>query len=80
VSIQQMVGFVASEDERATVTELAERRFGRNGVAVGDANELVEHYGRLADQGVERVYAWFTDFAKPETLAAFGETVVAQLR
>jgi alkanesulfonate monooxygenase SsuD/methylene tetrahydromethanopterin reductase-like flavin-dependent oxidoreductase (luciferase family) len=80
VSIQQMVAFVPSEGERASVTELAERRFGRSGVAVGDANQLVEHYGALAERGVERVYAWFTDFAKPETLAAFGETVAAQLR
>lgn len=80
VSIQQMVGFVPSEDERATVQELADRRFGRRGVVVGDANQLVEHYQALAEQGVERVYAWFTDFARPETLAAFGEGVVAQLR
>jgi hypothetical protein len=28
---------------------------------------------------VQRVYAWFCDFAKPETLAAFGEQVVAPL-
>jgi alkanesulfonate monooxygenase SsuD/methylene tetrahydromethanopterin reductase-like flavin-dependent oxidoreductase (luciferase family) len=80
VSIQQMVGYVASEEARATVTELAQKRFGRRGVVVGDPNQLVDHYGRLAEQGVERVYAWFTDFAKPETLAAFGATVAAQLR
>ena len=80
VSIQQMVGFVPSADERATVQELAERRFGRRGVVVGDANELVDHFGRLGEQGVERVYTWFTDFARPETLAAFGEQVAAQLR
>jgi alkanesulfonate monooxygenase SsuD/methylene tetrahydromethanopterin reductase-like flavin-dependent oxidoreductase (luciferase family) len=79
VSIQQMVGFVPTEAERHTVTELAMRRFGRNGVVVGDAAELVEHYGRLAEQGVERVYAWFTDFAKPETLAAFGRDVIVPL-
>lgn len=80
VSIQQMVGFVPNEDERPTVQELADRRFGRRGVVVGDANQLVDHYGALAEQGVERVYAWFTDFARPETLAAFGEQVAAQLR
>lgn len=79
VSIQQMVGFVPAADERATVQELAERRFGRRGVVVGDANELVDHFGRLGEQGVERVYTWFTDFARPETLAAFGEQVAAQL-
>lgn len=78
VSIQQMITFVPSEDERADVTALAARRFGGS-VVTGDANELVDHFGRLGEQGVERVYAWFTDFAKPETLAAFGENVAAQL-
>ena len=80
VSIQQMVGFVPTEADRESVEGLATKRFGRRGVVVGDANELIDHYGRLADQGVERVYAWFTDFARPETLAAFGDRVVAQLR
>jgi alkanesulfonate monooxygenase SsuD/methylene tetrahydromethanopterin reductase-like flavin-dependent oxidoreductase (luciferase family) len=78
VSVQQMVAFVPSEDRRAEVAALAAKRFGPSTV-VGDANELVDHYGRLAEQGVERVYAWFTDFAPPETLAAFGETVIPQL-
>jgi alkanesulfonate monooxygenase SsuD/methylene tetrahydromethanopterin reductase-like flavin-dependent oxidoreductase (luciferase family) len=79
VSIQQMVSFIPSEAERAEITELATKRFGRNGPVIGNANELIDHYGRTREQGVERVYAWFTDFAKPETLAAFGETVIAQL-
>ena len=78
VSVQQMVAFVPSEDRRAEVAALAAKRFGPSTV-VGDANELVDHYGRLAEQGVERVYAWFTDFAPPETLTAFGETVIPQL-
>jgi hypothetical protein len=39
----------------------------------------VDHYGRLADRGIERVYTWFCDFAPPETLAEFGEEVVAKL-
>jgi alkanesulfonate monooxygenase SsuD/methylene tetrahydromethanopterin reductase-like flavin-dependent oxidoreductase (luciferase family) len=79
VSVQHMVAFVPSEDRRAEVAALAARRFGPSTV-VGDANQLVEHFGRMGEQGVERVYAWFTDFAPPETLAAFGETVAAQLR
>jgi alkanesulfonate monooxygenase SsuD/methylene tetrahydromethanopterin reductase-like flavin-dependent oxidoreductase (luciferase family) len=78
VSIQQMVAFVPSEDQRSTVAELAARRFGPSTV-VGDAHQLIDHYGALAAKGVERVYAWFTDFAPPETLAAFGETVVPHL-
>jgi hypothetical protein len=33
----------------------------------------------MAERGVERTYAWFADFAKPDTLAAFGESVVTPL-
>ena len=80
VSIQQMVAFVPSEDERAQITELAHRRFGTMGVVAGNTEELVDHFGDLQAQGIERVYAWFTDFAKPESLAAFGEGVIARLR
>jgi len=28
---------------------------------------------------VERVYAWFCDFAPPETLAGFGEEVIGKV-
>jgi alkanesulfonate monooxygenase SsuD/methylene tetrahydromethanopterin reductase-like flavin-dependent oxidoreductase (luciferase family) len=78
ISMQQMVAFVPSPEERASVTEIAERRYGAMGVVVGDADELVAHFEALADKGVERVYAWFADHAQPETLAAFGETVIAR--
>jgi hypothetical protein len=40
---------------------------------------MVEHFGALRGRGVERVYVWFCDFAAPETLAAFGDTVIAAL-
>ena len=33
---------------------------------------------RSGRAGVERVYAWFCDFAAPDTLAAFGEGVIGQ--
>ena len=81
VSIQQMVAFVPSEDERARVTELARRRFAAygSGLVVGDAGELADHFGRLHDRGVERFYVWFTDFAAPDTLAAFGTDVIKPL-
>ena len=45
-----------------------------------DAAELREHFAGLAERGAERVYVWFTDFAAPETLAAFGHEVIAPLR
>jgi alkanesulfonate monooxygenase SsuD/methylene tetrahydromethanopterin reductase-like flavin-dependent oxidoreductase (luciferase family) len=80
VSIQQMVAFVAPGADRDAVAALAHRRFGYAGPVIGSAGELLDHYGRLADQGIERVYTWFCDFAPPETLAAFGDAVVAHLR
>jgi alkanesulfonate monooxygenase SsuD/methylene tetrahydromethanopterin reductase-like flavin-dependent oxidoreductase (luciferase family) len=80
VSVQQMVAFVPSEDRRAEITETATRRFGTRGVVVGDSGQLVDYFEALRGRGIERVYAWFCDFAQPVTLAAFGESVIAQLR
>jgi alkanesulfonate monooxygenase SsuD/methylene tetrahydromethanopterin reductase-like flavin-dependent oxidoreductase (luciferase family) len=79
VSIQQMVAFVGHDGDRGAVTSLATKRFGFSSPVIGDAAELVDHFGRLADRGIERVYTWFCDFAPPETLAEFGEEVVAKL-
>jgi len=79
VSIQQMVAFVPDESVREAVTDTAMRRFGHSGPVVGTGRELAEHFARLEDQGVERVYAWFCDFAPADTLAAFGAEVVAPL-
>jgi alkanesulfonate monooxygenase SsuD/methylene tetrahydromethanopterin reductase-like flavin-dependent oxidoreductase (luciferase family) len=79
ISIQEMVAYVPSEADRATVTETAMRRFHYARPAIGTGPELVEHFRRRADQGVERVYAWFCDFARPETLAGFGQEVIAKL-
>jgi alkanesulfonate monooxygenase SsuD/methylene tetrahydromethanopterin reductase-like flavin-dependent oxidoreductase (luciferase family) len=79
VSMQHMVALVPSEAEREQVTSLAMKRFGHSRPAVGNTAELVEHFGRLGEQGVERVYAWFCDFAPPDTLAAFGAEVIAEL-
>lgn len=80
VSTQQRVALVPSEDQRAEVTALAARRFGTLGVLTGTTDELVEQFGRLRERGVERVYAWFCDVARPATLAAFGERVIPALR
>jgi alkanesulfonate monooxygenase SsuD/methylene tetrahydromethanopterin reductase-like flavin-dependent oxidoreductase (luciferase family) len=81
VSIQQMVGFAASESERERVTEQAKRRYGAfAGLVVGTPGELVEHFGALAERGVERFYTWFTDFADPATLEMFGELVITPLK
>jgi alkanesulfonate monooxygenase SsuD/methylene tetrahydromethanopterin reductase-like flavin-dependent oxidoreductase (luciferase family) len=79
VSIQQMVAFVGEGADRTAVEEQARRRFGYATPLMGTASELVDAYGRLAEEGVERVYTWFCDFAPPDTLSEFGETVVAPL-
>jgi alkanesulfonate monooxygenase SsuD/methylene tetrahydromethanopterin reductase-like flavin-dependent oxidoreductase (luciferase family) len=79
VSIQQMVAYVPSEKRRSEVTTLAINRFGHSDPVIGSGAELAEHYSQLADQGIERVYTWFCDFAAPETLAEFGDNVIRQV-
>jgi alkanesulfonate monooxygenase SsuD/methylene tetrahydromethanopterin reductase-like flavin-dependent oxidoreductase (luciferase family) len=82
VSVQQLVTFVASDATRREVTESADRRFGwmdRQAWAVGTGDELVAHFDALRRLSVERVYVWFTDFAAPDTLRAFGAQVIGPL-
>ncbi len=78
VSIQQMVGFVRKGSDPEKVRETSSRRFGNlgSGLVCGDADELSGHFSRLSGQGVERFYVWFADFAAPESLHEFGETVI----
>ena len=78
VSIQQMVGFAKSGSDPAAVREVSTRRFGNLGAGLvcGDADELVQHFGGLADAGVRRFYVWFADFAAPDSLHEFGESVI----
>jgi alkanesulfonate monooxygenase SsuD/methylene tetrahydromethanopterin reductase-like flavin-dependent oxidoreductase (luciferase family) len=78
-SIQQMVALVPRGADREAVAATAKRRFGWSRPTIGSASELVDHYGRLAERGIERVYTWFCDFAPEETLAEFGEGVIAPL-
>jgi len=79
-SIQQMVALVPKGADRDAVVEQTKRRFGWSRPVIGSAAELVDHYGRLAARGIERVYTWFCDFAPPETLAEFGAGVITPLR
>ncbi len=82
VSVQELVTLVPSEAARQEVVATATRRFGWMGGglgASGTADELVAHYRDLAASGVRRVYTWFTDFAPPATLAAFGAGVISAL-
>jgi alkanesulfonate monooxygenase SsuD/methylene tetrahydromethanopterin reductase-like flavin-dependent oxidoreductase (luciferase family) len=81
VSVQMMVGLVAGEADREEVTATVRRRFGSEGlgsrVVIGTVPELVERFAALRGRGVDRVYAWFADFAPPETLARFAEVIAA---
>jgi alkanesulfonate monooxygenase SsuD/methylene tetrahydromethanopterin reductase-like flavin-dependent oxidoreductase (luciferase family) len=78
MSIQQMVGFVRSGGDPDTVREVSTRRFGNlgSGLVCGDADELIGHFSDLAAQRVERFYVWFADFAAPESMHEFGESVI----
>ncbi len=76
-SLQVQLALVPSPASRHEIEATARRRFGAIPV-VGTAPELVDYFGALQERGVERVYAWFCDFAPPETLAAFGDTVIRQ--
>ena len=78
VSIQQMVGFIRTDSDPKKVCEVSAARFGHlgSGLLCGDADELSGHFMQLSGQGVERFYVWFADFAAPESLREFGETVI----
>ena len=79
VSLQQMVTLVRDGQSRQEVLATAERRFGwmnGSGRAEGSGGELLEHFGALHASGVDRFYLWFSDFAEPRTLAAFGAEVI----
>jgi alkanesulfonate monooxygenase SsuD/methylene tetrahydromethanopterin reductase-like flavin-dependent oxidoreductase (luciferase family) len=83
LTVQELVTFIPDENRRQEISDLASRRYGRmagqGGGVTGSGDELVAHYRALRDRGVARVYTWFTDFAPPATLAAFGEQVIARL-
>lgn len=80
ISIQQMVGFARSGSDPDAVREVSTRRFGQlgPGLVCGTAAELIAHFNGLAAQRVERFYVWFADFAAPDSLAEFGESVIKE--
>jgi alkanesulfonate monooxygenase SsuD/methylene tetrahydromethanopterin reductase-like flavin-dependent oxidoreductase (luciferase family) len=81
ISVQQAVGFVRSGSDPDVVREVSTRRFGQlgPGLVCGTAEELIEHFSGLATQRVERFYVWFADFAAPDSLAEFGESVIKEI-
>jgi alkanesulfonate monooxygenase SsuD/methylene tetrahydromethanopterin reductase-like flavin-dependent oxidoreductase (luciferase family) len=78
-SLQVQVAFLHPHSDRDEVDATARRRFWGNHI-LGTASELVDYFGGLSDQGVERAYVWFTDFAPGETLREFGRGVITPLR
>jgi alkanesulfonate monooxygenase SsuD/methylene tetrahydromethanopterin reductase-like flavin-dependent oxidoreductase (luciferase family) len=78
ISVQQMIGFARSGADPDTVREVSTRRFGNlgSGLVCGDADQLTQHFAGLAAQRVERFYVWFADFANPDSVHEFGETVI----
>ena len=81
VSLQHMVSYVPDEASRAEVEGLAMKRFGMmgDGLVLGDAGQLVDHFRELIDRGVERFYVWFAYFAPIATLEGFGAGVISAL-
>jgi alkanesulfonate monooxygenase SsuD/methylene tetrahydromethanopterin reductase-like flavin-dependent oxidoreductase (luciferase family) len=79
VSVQLLITLITDEGRRDEVETLARRRFGgmsADGHLVGNADELMGRLRALQAGGVERIYTWFTDFAAPGTLSAFGREVI----
>ncbi|VAZ84954.1 F420-dependent hydroxymycolic acid dehydrogenase [Mycobacterium persicum] len=78
ISVQQMVGFARAGADPDAVRQVSVRRFGYlgPGLVCGNADELIEHFVGLAAHRVERFYVWFADFAAPDSLAEFGESVI----
>ncbi len=81
ISVQELTTFISNEAEREAITQTALQRFGSmgSGPSVGNAAELRDHFGTKVEKGITRFYIWFTDFARPETIEAFGKEVVAPL-
>ncbi len=81
ISTQHLVAFVPAGGDREAVHARADRRFGgmTGGVIGGGGVELVANFAPLHERGVDRFYVWFTDFAPPATLEAFGAEVIAPM-
>lgn len=84
ISVQIMVAYVDDESRRDEIEALTAKRFGTSGMGsrliLGNSAEIGEHLEALRARGVERFYIWFTDFADPATLDAFGRDVITPLR
>jgi alkanesulfonate monooxygenase SsuD/methylene tetrahydromethanopterin reductase-like flavin-dependent oxidoreductase (luciferase family) len=84
VSVQLMIAYIDDESRREEISALTAKRFGPTGMGsqliLGNAAEIGDRLDALRDRGVERFYVWFTDFADPATLEAFGRDVIEPTR
>ena len=71
ISVQQMVGFVRSGSDPATVREVSTRRFGHlgPGLVCGDADELIAHFAGLAAAAGGTVLRVVRRFRRPAIAA-----------
>lgn len=78
ISLYTQATFIHSEETREETLAAARQLFGEV-PTTGSGPELVDYFSALAERGVERVYMTLTDLSAPETLAEFGEQVIAKL-
>ncbi len=80
VSVQQMVGFVRAGDDPDAVAATARRRFGHLGAGLvcGEAAALSDYFAGLERKGAQRFYVWLADFAAPDSVLEFGQTVIGR--
>ena len=83
VSVQVLVTLILDERTRDEVVALSAAplrpAWARTATWPGAPSELLARLSALRQAGVERIYAWFTDFATPDTLSTFGREVIAAL-
>lgn len=74
LSVQLMVALEGEPAERAR------RHFGHlgAGLVTGTPDQVRTRLDRLAAEGVERVYLWFADQARPASLEAFASAVMGR--
>lgn len=81
VSTQQMVAVVDDDQDRAEWQARIQRRYAGtkmlDQVVVGTPTELGEFFDERHQQGIDRFYVWFADFAPPSTLRHFAEVIGA---
>ncbi len=74
LSIIELVGLLVEADSGPRVSAPDNQLLEAAGL-IGSSEQLVEHFEKRREQGFERAYIWLVG-SGPETISAFGETVV----